>query len=41
LFVPTGEKLTTAEMTEAKKNVISHRGRAWEKFGQLVLGILN
>ena len=32
-FQPTGDKRTTAEMTEAEKNAISHRGRA---FRQLV-----
>jgi XTP/dITP diphosphohydrolase len=28
IFVPTGESRTTAEMTAAEKNAISHRGRA-------------
>ena len=29
LFVPTGYALTYAELSEAEKNKISHRGRAW------------
>jgi XTP/dITP diphosphohydrolase len=29
IFVPTGETRTTAEMTPAEKNAISHRGRAF------------
>lgn len=32
MFVPEGESRTFAEMTEAEKNAISHRGRALEKF---------
>ena len=30
-FQPVGEKRTTAEMTDAEKNAISHRGRAFRK----------
>ena len=30
-FQPVGEKRTTAEMSEAEKNAISHRGRAFRK----------
>jgi len=30
-FQPAGEKRTTAEMSEAEKNAISHRGRAFRK----------
>jgi XTP/dITP diphosphohydrolase len=30
LFVPAGETRTLAELTEAEKNRISHRGRAWK-----------
>ena len=29
LFQPNGRDRTTAEMTEADKNAISHRGRAF------------
>lgn len=29
LFVPAGENRTYAELTDAEKNNISHRGRAW------------
>lgn len=29
LFVPDGHTVTTAELPEAEKNRISHRGRAW------------
>jgi XTP/dITP diphosphohydrolase len=29
LFVPAGRTLTFAELPEAEKNVLSHRGRAW------------
>ena len=32
-FVPEGETRTTAEMTDAEKNVISHRGRAFRSLG--------
>ena len=30
-FQPKGETRTTAEMTDAEKNAISHRGRAFRK----------
>ena len=30
LFVPNGESRTLAELAEAEKNRISHRGRAWK-----------
>ena len=30
-FQPAGERRTTAEMTDAEKNAISHRGRAFQK----------
>jgi XTP/dITP diphosphohydrolase len=29
LFVPDGRMLTFAELPEAEKNALSHRGRAW------------
>jgi XTP/dITP diphosphohydrolase len=32
-FVPEGETRTTAEMTDAEKNAISHRGRAFRALG--------
>ena len=32
MFVPEGGSRTFAEMTEAEKNAISHRGRALEQF---------
>lgn len=32
IFVPEGESRTFAEMTEAEKNAVSHRGRALEQF---------
>lgn len=32
VFVPSGETRTFAEMTDDEKNVISHRGRAIQKF---------
>lgn len=31
LFVPDGHTRTYAQLTEAEKNVLSHRGRAWRK----------
>ena len=31
LFVPTGETCTFAELSEARKNQISHRARALQK----------
>ncbi len=33
-FVPDGETRTTAEMTDAEKNAISHRGRAFRSLGR-------
>ncbi|GBR43677.1 RdgB/HAM1 family non-canonical purine NTP pyrophosphatase [Gluconobacter roseus] len=32
IFMPEGESRTFAEMTEAEKNAVSHRGRALEQF---------
>ncbi|MBF0859259.1 RdgB/HAM1 family non-canonical purine NTP pyrophosphatase [Gluconobacter sp. LMG 31484] len=32
IFVPEGESRTFAEMSEAEKNAVSHRGRALEQF---------
>lgn len=34
VFVPDGFKKSFAELGEAVKNPISHRGRAWEKLGK-------
>ena len=31
LFVPSGQTLTFAELPEAEKNALSHRGRAWAR----------
>jgi XTP/dITP diphosphohydrolase len=31
LFVPAGQTLTFAELPEAAKNLLSHRGRAWAR----------
>jgi XTP/dITP diphosphohydrolase len=33
IFIPNGEKRTIVEMPLAEKNAISHRGKAFEKFG--------
>lgn len=32
LFLPTGRKMTMAEMAEKEKNGLSHRGQAWKSF---------
>lgn len=34
IFVPSGNRLTFAELGEAVKNGISHRSRAWAKFAE-------
>lgn len=34
IFVPSGNRLTFAELGEAVKNGISHRSRAWAKFAK-------
>lgn len=34
LFVPTGQTLTFAELPEAEKNALSHRGRAWARLAE-------
>lgn len=34
LFVPDGQPLTFAELPEATKNALSHRGRAWAKLAE-------
>ncbi|MFT8478943.1 RdgB/HAM1 family non-canonical purine NTP pyrophosphatase [Gluconobacter oxydans] len=38
IFVPEGESRTFAEMTEAEKNAVSHRGRALTAFLNTCLG---
>lgn len=37
LFVPSGHEKSLAEIDEALKNQLSHRGRAWLKFSQSVV----
>lgn len=36
LFVPEGSSLTFAEMSEAAKNAVSHRGRAWARLAEFL-----
>ena len=38
LFVPAGHERTFAEMSEAEKNKLSHRARAWLKLAEWVRG---
>jgi XTP/dITP diphosphohydrolase len=38
LFVPTGHEKSLAELDEALKNQLSHRGRAWGELGIFSLG---
>ena len=40
VFVPEGEVRTTAEMSPAEKNAISHRGRAFRALAPLVAALL-
>ena len=39
VFVPAGESRTYAELTDAEKNVMSHRARAVKGLGERLLGI--
>ena len=41
IFVPTGERRTTAEMTAAEKDAISHRGRAFRALLPLLDDLLS
>jgi XTP/dITP diphosphohydrolase len=36
VFVPDGDTRTTAEMTPAEKDAISHRGRAFRDLAELI-----
>lgn len=38
LFVPAGQTLTFAELPEAAKNTLSHRGRAWARLAAWLRG---
>ena len=38
IFLPDGETRTTAELTPAEKDAISHRGRAFRALAPLVAG---
>ncbi len=38
IFVPKGQKKTTAEMTVEEKNKVSHRAIAFKKLGELLRG---
>jgi XTP/dITP diphosphohydrolase len=38
VFIPAGSECTFAEMTAGEKNSISHRGKAWRKFGAGLVG---
>jgi XTP/dITP diphosphohydrolase len=40
VFVPTGETRTTAEMTPAEKDAISHRGKAFRTLAPLIAEVL-
>ena len=40
LFIPHGQTRTYAELTEAEKNKISHRGRAWLILAEWLRGLL-
>ena len=40
IFVPDGEDRTTAEMSAAEKNAISHRGRAFRALAAELPGLL-
>ncbi|CAA9291058.1 MAG: Nucleoside 5-triphosphatase RdgB (dHAPTP, dITP, XTP-specific) [uncultured Corynebacteriales bacterium] len=40
VFVPTGETRSTAELTPAEKDAISHRGQAFRGLAPLVAGVL-
>jgi len=40
VFVPEGEVRTTAEMSPAEKDAISHRGRAFRALAPLVAALL-
>ena len=41
IFVPTGEQRTTAEMTPAEKDAISHRGAAFRTLAPLLADLLD
>lgn len=41
LFVPSGHEKSLAEIDEALKNQLSHRGRAWVELGQSLIGNLS
>jgi XTP/dITP diphosphohydrolase len=38
IFVPAGQTLTFAELTETVKNRLSHRGRAWARLAVWLRG---
>ncbi|HEX6473059.1 MAG TPA: RdgB/HAM1 family non-canonical purine NTP pyrophosphatase [Streptosporangiaceae bacterium] len=40
IFVPDGESRTTAEMSPAEKDAISHRGRAFRALAKILPGLL-
>lgn len=40
LFVPEGSSLTFAEMSEAAKNAVSHRGRAWAQLAEFLRSLV-
>lgn len=41
IFVPDGETRTTAEMTAAEKDAISHRGRAFRAMAEILPSALD
>jgi XTP/dITP diphosphohydrolase len=40
IFVPDGESMTTAQMSPARKDEISHRGKAFRALAPLLAGLL-
>jgi XTP/dITP diphosphohydrolase len=39
IFIPQGDTRTFAEMSDAEKNSLSHRGRAFAKFKEFLKGL--